>query len=534
MTSIEIGAARSLIEDEKNNIWVGATNGLFILDASRETLKKIHPENEESVDFTSTEIRTIYLDNAKKVLWIGSFNTGLSKLDLATQTIVKYPYNSPNNSGLNHFNITSLYQSDEGYLWIGTEGGGLSIFDPDSLTFELFLAEEGSSSKLSSNAVNSILEMNNGILVVATEWGLNLFDKDSRTFKQYFSDVSHRESLSSNNIQSLFLDVNGDLWLGYFPSSVGFLNASSLAFRTYRANPNNPNSLKVSPVLSVHESPDNILWLGTDGGGLNKFNLNTNNFTHYHKGTHSNSVDLNAVLDIADYKNGQLILGTWNDGLAIFDPTSEKLVEKYLPTADDSNTLSNSNTWSVLFDNDSNIYIGTIGGGLDVLSVETHNFTHHVKTSGPDEAYIIWKVFKDSKGLIWLGSEKGLGILNSQTGLIDMLSIKDQKGLNITTDIVIDITEDNVGNLWVATRYNGLYFYNRESKTFTSFDESDGLPSNKLKSLVFDDKGMLWVGTDRGLARLNTQTRTVATYTSKSGLQGNVFNFGTALLTSNN
>ena len=155
------------------------------------------------------------------------------------------------------------------------------------------------------------------------------------------------------------------------------------------------------------------------------------------------------------------------------------------------------------------------------------HFAHfEVLSPGDDDASRdVWRLFRDPIGTIWAGSDAGLFRVESDGDSVRFIAT--DIGLPSTAPdsrLVQDIAMDREGALWVATRASGLYCRLRNGRTIR-YTTREGLPTNRVNTLLVDSQGRVWAGTSRGLARL----RPVAdshefvmdrVFTKRSGLLG--------------
>jgi two-component system sensor histidine kinase ChiS len=113
------------------------------------------------------------------------------------------------------------------------------------------------------------------------------------------------------------------------------------------------------------------------------------------------------------------------------------------------------------------------------------------------------KVFQDSRGLIWFGTQKGLSKYDGYE-FTNYLKVRLDSN-SISGNDITAITEDNEGNLWIGTFDYGLNKYDRTTNKFRRFFKSDfnenSIIGNSIWDLLFDDHGFLWIATDRGISR---------------------------------
>ncbi len=153
---------------------------------------------------------------------------------------------------------------------------------------------------LSNNEVMCFLQDRRGFMWIGTQDGLNKYD--GYKFTVYKHDPLDSTSISDNYIRSIVETNDGFLWIGTENGGLNKFDPTTKTFTHFRHEPDNLNSLSLNNVRTVFEDPDlssNILWIGTIGGGLNKFNRQSKLFTHYrHDPESSNSLCNNFIRTI--------------------------------------------------------------------------------------------------------------------------------------------------------------------------------------------------------------------------------------------
>lgn len=172
-------------------------------------------------------------------------------------------------------------RDQDGFLWFGTIGSGLFRYDG----YELKNYKQGPNS-LSGAMVSSLVEDQDGVLWIATfSEGVTQYDKSTETFTHHKHDPSNQNSLSSNTIpiatHAIYVDHNNILWVGSVDGGLNRYDKKSGKWTNYRHSPNNPNSLSHDTVVSIIGDPDGTLWIGTKEGGLNHFDPKNKTWTRY-------------------------------------------------------------------------------------------------------------------------------------------------------------------------------------------------------------------------------------------------------------
>jgi ligand-binding sensor domain-containing protein/signal transduction histidine kinase len=308
----------ALMVDRSGGLWVGTAFGAlnrYDWRSAQFTHYHSQPENPNSLSENSTW--SIHED-AYGSLWIGTNGGGLNRYDWRQDRWTHFRHDPEDPSSLGSDVVMGIYEDERGMLWLGTWGGGLNRFDPRSREFIRYQHDPDEPQSISTDIVWFLYRDRQGEYWVGTAWGLNHFDPKTGQFKRFFHDPEDPTSLSDNNVGMVYEDRNGNLWVGTF-DGLDILDRDTGIFTHYYNDPENPQSLGHNTVFSVYEDADGTLWFGTFGGGLNRFDPETEAFTHYRV---SDGLPNDVVYGIVADEFGYLWMST-NNGIARFDPRTE-------------------------------------------------------------------------------------------------------------------------------------------------------------------------------------------------------------------
>ncbi|MBI3948848.1 MAG: hypothetical protein HY314_00090 [Acidobacteria bacterium] len=176
---------------------------------------------------------------------------------------------------------------------------------PGQIRLDHLSVEEG----LSNAFVWDILQDRQGFMWFATEDGLNRFDGYEFTIFRHQGPGT----VSHNTIWALYEDHAGTLWVGTYGGGLNKFDRATQTFTHYQYDPKNPNSLSDDHARTIYESPDEpeILWIATYGGGLNRFDTTKETFTHYrHDPNNPASLSHDLIWSMYEDRAGTLWLGT--------------------------------------------------------------------------------------------------------------------------------------------------------------------------------------------------------------------------------
>jgi len=460
------------------------------------------------------------LQDAQGFMWFGT-QDGLNKYDGYDFTVYK-PIPGENSLGDNY--IRALYESQDGVLWVGTDGGGLDRFDRNRSRFLHYRSDPHDSHSLSNEFVYAIVPGQGDDLWIATLGGLDRFDPETERFYHHRHRPGDPNSLSSNNVSCLCRDWDGSIWAGT-DAGLNRLDPDTGIVKRYQQY---PHGLSGDDVQAIYQDPDGTLWVGTDQG-LHRFNSLTERFTLYQPmpGRQGN-LNPNVVHAIIQDGQGSLWVGT-ESGLNRFDPEAERF-HRYVANGDEPDGLSNDFILAIHQDAEGNLWFGTYGGGINHTHPATASFLH-VKNDLTDPHSLasdfVWSIYQDRRGALWVGMagagldrwEPGTGGFAHYRPRPDDASPETHSGLS--DGRVRAILEDEAGRLWLGTEH-GLNVLDRETERFTRYmhdpDDPHSVSSNAILEIYQDSQGRLWIGTfGGGLNRADPDTGRFTQYPSVSG-----------------
>ncbi len=363
---------------------------------------------------------------------------------------------------------------------------------------------------LSQRIVLCLLQDRRGFIWAGTQDGLNRFD--GYKFKIFRKDGVDSSGLTSNYIWTLFEDSDGVLWVGTLGGGLCKFNPDTETFDSYLADEKDDRRLMSNNVLCITESPSapGSLWIGTREGGLHRFDKRTGTFTRY--GRRSNdSVEsaVNYVFCIREDSYGDVWIGTVKRGLFRFDPRAETF--QHIPNGhNDPDDLS---IFALCEDSKKKLWIGTHGGGLKRYDRNTGSMIDYRSPAVSNlKSVLIRSLLEDSRGVLWVGTPDGLfekTIDDSHTAhFVNYRHDKEKPG-TLSHDYAISMCEDRGGTLWLGTR-EGINYFSHTHRPFQNLTVSDrslsDLPSFNVNSIMETFDGTLWVGTEKGLHRWDSKS----------------------------
>ena len=454
------------------------------------------------------------------MLITSSKKDGLWMYDLIKKKMYRCPF-------VKEREINTIFVDSQNRLWVSFYGKGIACYSKEGKRlFSLSTKNSG----LNNDIIFDFLEKDNQLWIATDGGGINILDFQTMKFSHLKHISDDEQSLPNNSIYRLYKDQMDNIWIGSIHG--GLFAIKKVFIKTYKDVPlNNLNGISERTVVSIFEDKDTLLWIGTDGGGINSFDQKTNTFHHYPT-TYGEK-----VTSITDFSENELLLSCFNKGVFTFNKrtaqmqpfpiindsiskrefSSGDLVNLYA-TKDNIYILGakvyiyNKHTrqtsilyapqidiqrqiaMQAIYSDDTHLYLmGT--NNLFKLNFKTNELSSLVNMKEGDD---FTSACRDDKGNFWIGSNFGLLFYNKQTG-------KTEKIHTNLFNSVSSLAYDKKGKVWIGAQ-NMFFAYIINEKRFVILDESDGVPSNEL---IFTPipalrTPNLYMGGTMGLVRINT------------------------------
>ncbi len=371
------------------------------------------------------------------------------------------------------------------------------VLGNENLEFNRLSLEDG----LSQSVVHTMLQDSQGFMWIGTQDGLNRFD--GYEFKIFKHDPEDPKSLSNNYILALAEGQDGDIWIGTNGGGLNRLDRETGEFIKYFPEPKDPQSLADSVVCELFVDDDGVVWIGTDSGGLHRYESSTDSFTvfQYNRARQDSlgGVDVN---ELFQDEEGRLWVGLADGGLNLFLPESETF-QRYPVDPEDPAALSGENVATITQDQEGFIWIGTTGAGLNRLDPITNTFLHF--KAFPGNVYALANasvnaIHESADGVLWVGTHGGgLQQYDPEQRRFYTYMFDPDNPASIVNDSILSIYEDQAGILWFGTFGGGISTFDPYRRKFEHVELSpDGLNSSSVWDIIEDRYGVLWIATGGG------------------------------------
>ncbi|GHV57318.1 hybrid sensor histidine kinase/response regulator [Bacteroidia bacterium] len=461
---------------------ITSRNGFFIANRKTQQLQAFNASTLPGM--RSNVIFSAYLDGYHN-LWLETDRLGVSKFNLLTRTMKHF---SKQSYDLNPLPTFFMIEDVKKRVWVHPKGGGFALYDVEK----------------------------DDLIPFYNQW-----DPDSHTF----SDTFH----------SAFVDRQGNLWLSAISNGLEKVVFDNNEFRTQLPDPRKQSDLS-NGVRAVFEDQEGNCWVSTKDGKIRIYDLQGQLLGYLHNNGKVSPAAYsfaNSAYCFMQDRQGNVWIGTKGDGLyrAKRKDTPNALafsLEPFKKNPDDIYSLSDDAVYSIFEDRKGHIWVGTYGGGLNLVEnpagdkLRFIHYRNNLKNYPMDNGYRVRFITEDKRGNICVGTTVGLFMFRSDFSSPDHIDYAyfarvpgDKESLSNNDVHHIKITAS--GGMFIATFGGGV---NRVTEfddrgfpiRFKSYTKQDGLPSDLALSIEEDTNALLWIIMQNNLIRFNPETETFQTF----------------------
>ncbi|MEO8403254.1 MAG: two-component regulator propeller domain-containing protein [Chitinophagaceae bacterium] len=530
--SIGNNVIRNICSDYTGKIWIAHFDGVNILDPVTKHITNI-PDVHNSNGIILNKHSLCLFQDSHHNMWIGT-SEGLYKFNPDNKSLTHFVHSNKDVTSLTGNNVNTITEDNAGNLWIGTKDG-ISKLSPGKTDFVNFKHLDANTNSVSSNMIYSI-SVDGEKLWIGTSEGLDIMDTGTGIITKFALDHRNIHSLTAKAVRKIYIDKQGIYWLGTMGGGIDKYDKNLNLFNYVRSNYFDKEGLNASIVSSFAENDKGKIFVGTQGGGVSLFDAATKLFQHYPIISKIKGVnDRLFVLAMEMSRKKKLLVGTFADGLFIVNPLNGKYQQITKGTGFED--INSNDIYCITEAGNGNFWIGTNGDGINILNNEYKVITRYTPNPVlpndiklPINGYIR-DIKEDKKGNIWIATHGGgLAVLQPSSGAFTIYNTGNSK---LPNDKVQSLLEDKHGNIWAGTFGGGLALFNNQTNQFEVFSEREGLQNSTIYKVIEDESGLIWISTNKGLSSINLATKKINNYNYHNGLQHNNFFHGSGIRLSN-
>lgn len=501
-------------------LWLGDKNG---------SIYSINSQTGVVNHYAIPEIKSAIsnlLVNEAGILYI-STNDGIFEYNIGYKQLTKLPLS------LNGKSISASYMDKYDKMWFVVNSQELIYYDPLNANSKHF-------SFLSTTPIGNFDVQDageQGLFFLTPGGEILLFDREQQTMTRLNQLKSFADDAPNQLFFNLLLDHDGILWLSSTANGVYRINFPKKQFRllenfTPDATADNNQSAQSRGVRALYQARNGDIWVGTrwqevyrlDRNGQLKQSFSEKNFS------------IGNVYHIMEDSKGNLWFSTKGKGLVKAEPDVNApqglRFTRYTNDPRNPNTISSNDAYCTFQDSKGRIWVGLLGGGLNLITEEHGQTLFKHKYNGLKH-YPLYGLYmevrtitEDKEGRIWVGTMDGLMSFDSNFTSPEQIAFETYRqqsaNSNVADNDIYVLYKDAQEQIWVSVfggGLNKLIRYDKETRQpiFKSYGIREGLNNDVVMSIVEDGVGNLWFATEEGLSCFNKKTEQFRNYDKYDG-----------------
>ncbi|CAM2009236.1 ATP-binding protein [Acanthopleuribacter pedis] len=518
--SLSNDLVRCITIDRQDRIWIGTDRGLNLFLEGEDRFLRFDLNQGSGDPAMVTAIR----QRADQSLWVGTRNKGLLLFEPNSARVLAFPTAHDDPLGPGSRQILALALDADETLWLGTDRGFAMLPDQGTRFTHLRLPIATETAHAPVIAVNV---GGDGRIWLGSQQGLFRYYPDTGLFDRFTYDYNDPYSISNDLVTTVLEDRNGLMWIGTEGGGLNKLNPAVEVFRLYRRG---VGGKALGVVVGLQQDRNGAIWVGTDGSGLHRFDPQTERFkSFYHDPEDPETLSSDNLWSIDESPDGYLWISS-RRGFNRFDPRTGK-TRRYLPTPDFPTGFDG------LYDKQGRYWFAAFGGGLVRLEADRETVTRfRAEEHNPNSLVhdFTLSLGEDPDGHLWIGTfGGGVSMLDTETNRFTNFRQDPKREDGLGDNAVVCFFSDSAGRFWLGTVQAGLHQFLPETQTFRRWDSRHGLPNSNIYAIREDRRGLLWLSTNIGLVTFSPETGEMTHYDARYNLQSQEFNQGAGLIADN-
>lgn len=525
------------VMEQSEELWFGSSDGMvWRYNKQREAFYAL------STGLGSSDIISIKEISSEKILIVSRldgfviYNTHDGSMDLYNDKVIPE---------MKFDEIMTVYVDRSKNIWFETDQLGVSKFNPYTLVYAHFTPNiESRESNVFLPNFFIFEDIENRLWVHPRGGGFSVYDRERDTLIPFYNDPLSSNWLFSNMMHAAYSDRQGNLWMctrSHGLEKVIFYDDTQ--FRSILLN-GNTNSTINNEVRPIFEDSAGFIWVATKDGKIYLLNAEIE-ITGYlnDKGTIGSGTPLNGIAYcITEDSEKNIWIGTKGEG-------AYKLIRKnggnqfeifhFRHSENDPYSLSDDNVYAIYEDKNRNIWIGTFGGGLNLILnngdgkkiINSNNRLSGYPINQGDRVRII---SEDKHGNILVGTTFGFITFGAEVESPEKIKFKvytrnNNDRLSIGANDIMDVCTTESGETYIGTFGGGISKIGEIDSdghpvNFKTYSITHGLPSDIILSIQEDVNGNLWISSEGGLTKFNVSKQTFENFSEIKRLMKR-FNF---------
>ena len=515
--------ANCIVEGYHGDLWVGTEKGVHRIDMPNLTLeRKGYFLDENITRLTSNGYNIFASTRSGKIMQFSYGQEPKLIKDIGRE-------------------ITSLYVDSRGLLWYSDLGDGAYRLNPTTGDIKFFrqnvLVPEFTSRGAFFKEAMGVLwvRLNHG--------GYGYYNRETDEIEYFHNDPVNPWNLSNSVNANLEMD-DGVVWESTSRRGLDKLEIMKNTIERRLLMPGAESSLDNEVRGMCHDSKRNVTLLANKRGKVFVFDSKGNVqsvITH-----DANGLAISRPYGISADSKGNYWICDKDNGVFKVTPTGGGYnVVNFRHSDSDPYSLSHHAASQAVEDRQGNIWIATYGGGVNVLRKDKSGryvalHYKNVMKRYPHNAYLkVRTIALSSDGQVWAGTTDGILLMQirNENIVIEQMDAPADLSKGLMSNDITYLACDRQGVMWVGTNSGGLSHTTSKDANgtwqFDSYTISDGIPSEEIRSITFDERGNVWFATDHILSSFDVRKQIFTTFSNLDGVDDTMCSEGAAITLSN-
>ncbi|MDL2247454.1 response regulator [Bacteroides sp. OttesenSCG-928-J23] len=476
----------------------------------------------------------------------GSSDDGFFVIDTTTQN--SKHFNTLTTPVMPGNRVKSVFCDSYNEVWISLSGKGVVHYNPHTDETRYHVMRDNAGKILDSQPAMLIHEdIRRNLWIHPAGGGFAYYDRTKKELIPFYNEKLQNGWSSSNRVSVTYSDKQGNLWISSYDNGLEKVTFHTSAFHLQTPNLSDYEAQE-NDVRTLFEDSRGQLWVATKDRTIAIYDQDmqlkgylSNNGTISHR-----PYQLGMAYSMIEDSKNTIWIGTKGEGLIALEPRADERAYKltqYRHNPRDIYSLSDNNIYCLHEDDRGRIWVATFGGGINYLERITEgetvftNHRNHLKNYPINKCYRTRYITSDAAGNIWVGTTTGLLAFGKDFNNPEELTFNHFTRIpgdinSLSNNDVHSIYLAGNGSLYIGTfggGLNKLLSYNNGQARFQSFTTAEGFPSDILLSITEDSGGNLWMNTEEEICKFNTLSQTIETYNGRFFPQRIKFNEGAAI-----
>jgi len=509
---------RCVVEGYGNDIWVGTDQGVHRINMANLSLERKGVFLDEHItQMTSNGYNIFAGTKSGKILQFSYGQDSILVKDIGRE-------------------ITSLYVDSHGLLWFSDLGDGAYRLNQETGDIKFFhqrvpTPEFTSRGAEFGEALGKVwIRMNHG--------GYGYYNRETDEVEYFHNDPSNPWNLSNTVNARLEMD-DGVIWESTIRRGLEKLELMKNTIPRKLLVSNAESMLENETRAIFYDTQRQLLMIGNKKGALYLIDKAGNQTVLTHD---SNGKPFSRFYGISKDSKGNFWLCDKDNGLYKMTPTSNGYhIINMCHQEDNKWSLSSNSAYQTVEDRKGNIWVATYGGGVNVLvkdkddHYKAYNRHNELKRLPSMSHQRVRTIAIDKEGTVWAGTTDGILLIRREKDkfLVSKLEPPIQAEKGLASNDIVYLACDKHGVMWVGTNSGGLSRTTTKDPNgnwqFENYGIEQGLPSEEVRSITFDNKGNVWFATDHILCSFDVKKQILTTFSNLDGVDDTMCSEGAAV-----